>query len=166
MTRVGGETGIALLEVLVTSVVVGVAVIGLALMFSMGNTFVVAHGDDRVGLGLAQQKLECLRQKGFAGVVPGNATMVPAYNEPPYESSQATPPAPDPRCSPPLDSPAGSRNVTRQTCVQYVSNTDFNSPAYTADCPVGAVTNTMRMTVTVTPDLVQADSVRVQAWLQ
>ncbi len=67
--RLGDERGIALLEVLTASVVLSIAMIGLALMFSMGSSYVRAEGGERVALFLAQQRLEELRAIGLARAV-------------------------------------------------------------------------------------------------
>jgi len=55
-----GERGVAIIEVLTAAVILAIAVIGLAVMFSWGQSFVVAQGDDRVALYLAQQRIESL----------------------------------------------------------------------------------------------------------
>ena len=74
-----GERGIALLEVLTTSVIVLIAMIGLALLFSMGSSFVAAEGGERVALFLAQQRLEELRAVGFARAVAQAERPVPGF---------------------------------------------------------------------------------------
>jgi len=74
-----GEDGIALLEVLTTSVIVLIAMIGLALMFSMGSSYVAAEGGERVALFLAQQRLEELRAIGLARAVTETEGPVPGF---------------------------------------------------------------------------------------
>ena len=74
-----GERGIALLEVLTTSVIVLIAMIGLALLFSMGSSFVAAEGGERVALFLAQQRLEELRAVGLARAVTEAEGPVPGF---------------------------------------------------------------------------------------
>ncbi len=74
----GGQRGIALLEVLVAGVVLGIAVIGLASMFSSGQSFVVAQGDEWVALYLAQQKIEELTGAGFSTVSSSTQLSIPA----------------------------------------------------------------------------------------
>jgi hypothetical protein len=64
--RLGGERGVALLEVLTTSVILLIAMVGLALMFSLGSSFVTAEGGERIALFLAQQRMEELRAIGLA----------------------------------------------------------------------------------------------------
>ena len=77
--RLGDERGIALLEVLTASVVVLIAMIGLALMFSMGSSYVRAEGGERVALFLAQQRLEELRAIGLARAVTEAERTVPGF---------------------------------------------------------------------------------------
>jgi hypothetical protein len=74
-----GECGVALLEVLTTSVIVLIAMIGLALMFSMGSSYVAAEGGERVALFLAQQRLEELRAIGLARAVTETEGPVPGF---------------------------------------------------------------------------------------
>jgi hypothetical protein len=172
-----GEAGGILLEVLITGVVLGIAAIGVAMMFSLGATWVTAKGDDRVGLWLAQQKIEQLRAlaykcvpvggPGTAGQVFGPATTcttTTVYNEPQWATTEG------------IQAPAPSdRGFSRLTCVQYVSDTDFGSPAYTggtraspcptAGPPLTGPTNTKRITVVVTPTQREAQPTVLHAWL-
>ena len=60
-----GQLGFSLVEVLAGAVIVGIALVGLALMFSKGQAFVTSEGDNRVALFLAQQKIEQLRIVGY-----------------------------------------------------------------------------------------------------
>src|SRR2546425_10458740 len=62
------EQGFALVEVVVASLILGIAVAGIALMLSAARSFTVAQGDDRVAFYLAQEKVENLRALGFAAV--------------------------------------------------------------------------------------------------
>ena len=57
-----------MVEVLVSSVILAVAAIGVALMLSTGHGWVVAGGDNRVAQNLARQKIEQLRSLGFSCV--------------------------------------------------------------------------------------------------
>lgn len=57
-----GNDGVAIIEVLIAAIVLGVATIGIALMFSHGGSFITAEGDDRVAIYLARQKIEDLRR--------------------------------------------------------------------------------------------------------
>ena len=65
MLLLNGQRGVALLEVLIAGVILGIAVIGLASMFSVGQTFIVSEGDERAAIFLAQQKIETLRRLEF-----------------------------------------------------------------------------------------------------
>ena len=73
-TRLATEAGSFILEVLIVGTILSIAVVGLALMFSQGQTFVFAEGDERVGLYLAQQKMEELRTLGYESVTIGTVT--------------------------------------------------------------------------------------------
>jgi hypothetical protein len=53
--------------------------IGLALMFSMGSSYVAAEGGERVALFLAQQRLEELRAIGLARAVTETEGPVPGF---------------------------------------------------------------------------------------
>ena len=140
-----GDAGVSLVEVLVASLVIGVSVIALSLMFANGSAWVSAMGEDRVAAGLAQQRIEQVR----AGLVanweyapPAEAEVDPAGCNP---SSNA-------QC-------AQTVKYRRTTCVQYVdpSSADgLNVPPYTADCPAGNQTSVKRITVTVAPVFVPA----------
>jgi type II secretory pathway pseudopilin PulG len=60
-----GQQGFAILEILMGGVVLAIAVLALAIMFSEGQSFAVADGDDRVALALAQEKVEHVKSLGF-----------------------------------------------------------------------------------------------------
>ncbi len=71
------QDGMALLEVLFASIILGIAVIGVSLMLSRAQSSVVGQGDRYVALYLAQQKLESLTAlalqnppAGFDNVLP------------------------------------------------------------------------------------------------
>ncbi|HXJ78982.1 MAG TPA: hypothetical protein VMS64_09900 [Candidatus Methylomirabilis sp.] len=165
------ELGGGLIEVLVTSAFLGIAVVGIALMFSHGSTWAVAGGDDRVALSLARQKIEQLRSMTFSCLplgAPGpkavlaGCTATQNYNEGGatwVTATGAAAPAPS------------NRSFTRLTCVQYVSDTDFGSPAYGggvtgSPCAAGTPSNSKRITVIVQPTLPAAyPPVVLQAWI-
>jgi len=73
------ERGVALLEVLTTSVILLIAMIGLALMLSMGSSFVRAEGGERIALFLAQQRMEELRAIGLARATTETERAVPGF---------------------------------------------------------------------------------------
>src|SRR5207247_1723639 len=127
-------------EVVMTSVVLGIAIVGVALMLSSARSMVVAQGDNRVAFYLAQEKLENLRAQGFAAVPispGGSCPGITCYNE-----SGLT---------------AGEDQVqtfTRVTAVDCVAKSDLNTAIA---CPTPQVLK--RITVTVTPSMYQADPV-------
>lgn len=59
------EAGLAIVEVLVGAVVVGIAAVGIALMFGYGQTFIQAEGETRVAVQLARQRIEQVLASGF-----------------------------------------------------------------------------------------------------
>ncbi|HEV8437144.1 MAG TPA: hypothetical protein VGT40_03525 [Methylomirabilota bacterium] len=132
--------GIALLEVLVSGVVMAVAVIGLALMFGLGQSLAVAQGDERLALYLAEQKLEQLRALGFAAVAVGSQTETLTGGQ------------------------SNVQTFLRTTCIVYVDDTTLGEPADTA-CVAGVATATKRIRVTVTPAIEQAGPVTLEAVL-
>jgi len=133
------QRGVFIVEVLVAGVVFAIAVIGLVLMFSWGQSFVVAQGDDRVALYLAQQRIESLRASGYTAVEALNA------------NCGGTPEADENLTA----GSGGAQSFTRQTAVVHVSNN-----LQTPECG----TDTIRITVTVTPTMVQAFGVTLQSF--
>jgi hypothetical protein len=127
---------VSILEVLIAGVVLGIAAIGIALMFSWGQTFVIAQGDDRVALYLAQQRIESLRASGFSFLVAN-------LGNPPAEVLSA--------------GAGGTQSFTRLTTVECFATDLSPNP-----CPNPIVT--VRITVTVTPAMTQADPVTLQSF--
>jgi Tfp pilus assembly protein PilV len=163
-----GNAGVSLVEILVASLVIGVSVIALSLMFANGSAWVSAMGDDRVAAGLAQQRIEQIRSAGWSA-----AMAAPGITPPESDVDAAG-------CSDLVSNPQCRRTVkyTRVTCIQYVdpsSPNGLNTPAYTTDCPAGAASSTKRITVTVTPvfapaaggdqPVMRAQVVTVQGWI-
>ncbi len=135
-----GETGVIMLEVLTAGVILAIAVIGLAVMFSWGQAFVVAQGDDRLALNLAQQRIESLRASGYAAAeaLNSNCGGIPEADET-------------------LTAGAGNaQSFTRQTAVENVNDANLSTP----ECS----TNSIRITVTVTPNMVQSYGVTLQSY--
>ncbi|MBI2199782.1 MAG: hypothetical protein HYU42_14460 [Candidatus Rokubacteria bacterium] len=142
-----------------TAFVVGVAAVGIALMFSFGNTWVVAKGDNRVGLSLAQQKIEQLKAMPFQCVpvppLPGNGAGGPGTAGQTFSLNGVAVPLPQQPCPAAptyiqvyneptwttvtaTNAPAPSdRNFIRLTCVQFVSETDFSLPAFAGSALTG-----------------------------
>jgi len=138
--RTTGEDGYALLEVLVGGVVQAIALVGLALMFALGQALVVAQGDDRVALYLAQQKIEEARSLGFSAVAMGSHTDTVTAGQ------------------------TAGQTFTRVTCISYVGDASLGEPP-AGGCAVGAGTSTKRIKVTVTPAQPQADPVTLETVL-
>jgi hypothetical protein len=159
-------------EVLAVTVIVGIAVIGVALMFGKGSAWVSATGADRVAAGLAQQRIEQVRASGWD---------VATADPPP-----GTPDPPAPNCAvlpgdPPLVTALGvllmdpciragnNHTFTRSVCIQYVDPATpqgFAEPAFTPPaCPPGIPTSMVRITVVVDSSQPETGPVTLQAWL-
>jgi Tfp pilus assembly protein PilV len=133
-----GEAGFSVIEVLVSSVVIAIACIGVALMFSTGQTYVNAEGDNRVGLFLAQQRIEQVRAAGYSSLI----------SSPPSSSPEAVP------------NHAGySRTVT----VECVPRDDYSAAAIT--CVSGTTAVRIGVTVSVTPADGKSPPVTIQSML-
>jgi len=136
-----GECGVAIIEVLTAGVILAIAVIGLAVMFSWGQSFVVAQGDDRVALYLAQQRIESLRASGY--------TAAEALNS----NCGGTPDADEN-----LTAGVGNtQSFTRQTAIEHVNDTNLTTP----ECG----TDSIHITVTVTVNMLQGNPVTLQTVL-
>src|SRR5262245_29397128 len=59
------QAGFSVVEVLVACLVAVIAIVGIALMFGSGSAWVSVLGEDRVALGLAEQRIEGLRDQGW-----------------------------------------------------------------------------------------------------
>jgi Tfp pilus assembly protein PilV len=132
------EQGSTLIEVVIASLILGIAVAGVALMLSTARSFTVAQGDDRVAFYLAQDKLENLRALGFAAV-PTSSGPCPGttcYNEPGLTAGEDQ-----------------DQTFLRVTTVICVAKSNVNTAIA---CPSPQVLK--RITVTVTPSMRQADS--------
>jgi len=134
-----GDTGVIMLEVLTAAVIIAIAAIGLAVMFSWGQSFVVAQGDDRLALYLTQQRIESLRASGY--------TALEALSSNCGGTAEA---------DETLTAGAGNaQSFTRQTNVQHVNDANLSIP----ECP----TDSIRIIVTVTPTMVQSYGVTLQS---
>jgi type II secretory pathway pseudopilin PulG len=172
-----GTEGLSLVEVLAVTVIVGIAVIGVALMFGKGSAWVSATGADRVAAGLAQQRIEQIRTCGW-----DVATADPPLG---WNAAAAIPPAPNcpalppPEGVPPLtglgvllpDPPiqAGNNHTfTRTVCIQYVdpkTPQGLGEPPFAPACPSGAATPMVRITVVVSSNQPETSPVTLQAWM-
>src|SRR2546427_5619094 len=143
------EKGSALIEVVIASLCLGIAVVGVALMMSSARSFTVAQGDDRVAVYLAQDKLEQLLASGFAAIpFTGGACPTTCYQL--QENLTA--------------GEDNTQTFTRETTVDCVpkpdDTQDFTTPI---NCPNSPVFK--RITVTVTPAMRQADAKTLQTVL-
>ena len=162
-----GQEGFTLIEVLVASIIMGIALVGLTLLLSRGQMAVIAQGDTQIALHLAEQKIERLKGLGFSAAVIGNqvttgcasagANFEPCYNE----TIQAGAGQQTPGVAPALD----RQTFTRLTCVRRVLDDDPELPADPLEppsswtCPSCDATqpnctkNTKRIKVAVIPRL-------------
>ncbi len=173
--------GVSIVEVLAVTVIVGIAVIGVALMFGKGSAWVSATGADRVAAGLAQQRIEQIRACGW-----DVATANPPLGWPPIEGNVApgNPPAPNcptwPDGNPPLTGlgvlrpdpsiQAGNNHTfTRTVCIQYVdpkTPQGLGEPAFESSaCLPGPPTPMVRITVVVSSSQPETSGITLQAWM-
>lgn len=157
------EAGLALLEVLIGGALLAIALVGIALMFSEGRSYVLAEGDDRVATALARQKIERIRALGF-GCIPLTPVTPPASDSPV--------PPPDAACLVDAETDAArtynETSVTEATLDRYVSRqttvvcADPSTMTLTA-CPDPPTAKLI--TVDVLPRMAKATSVRVETFL-
>jgi Tfp pilus assembly protein PilV len=95
--------GFTLLEAIVAALVVGIAGMGVLMMFSTGQTFVQASGTERIAAQLAQQRIEQVRATGYGTRFP-----------------------PDPREEPGWTAVPGNPGYERMTIITEVCSTNFN----------------------------------------
>ncbi len=156
-----GEQGAALLEVLIAGVFLGLAVVGIALMFSEGQSYVVAEGDDRVAIALAQEKLEAVRALGFSCIPiggPGTAG-VPMPALPNCPGFSPIPDTPAVRAARTYNEAPLGRYASRTVIVQC-ANPD-TMVAQACPSPVDAT----KITVDITPTMTKAKPLRVEAFV-
>ena len=81
--------GFTLLEAILSSMLVGIAGMGVLMMFSTGQTFVQSSGTDRISAQLAQQRIEQVRATGYGKKFPPDPREEPGWtlvpNNPGYE---------------------------------------------------------------------------------
>lgn len=142
------QTGLTMLEVLISMLVVGLAISGLALAFSSGTVWVREIGTDRVGIELAEQQIESIRNCGIQTTGPNGWVE--------YQESQIPAIGAYAGCLPPGASAPCNGAVpcfNRVTKIENVDPAALDQPAPTA-CPNGqhlaADPQAQRITVTVT----------------
>lgn len=114
------------------ALVVGIAAVGIGLMFANGQVFVQAEGDRRVAVQLARQRIEQILASGF-GVCPD-----PRKETTPVDLGTINPPE--------LRRP-GYQRITE---IASVSPTNFAAPGSDPTCDgVGAQPEAKLITVTV-----------------
>lgn len=123
MSFLSDKRGVALLEVLIAGVILAITIIGLASMFSSGQSFVVAQGDERVALYLGQQKIEELTVAEFSTVA------VDTLTEPLIQAGAS-----------------GTQNFERVTVVDCVDPANYK--VVKDPCPTPVLAKRVRVTVT------------------
>ena len=170
-----GSEGLGLVEVMAVTVIVGIAVIGVALMFGKGSAWVSATGADRVAAGLAQQRIEQIRACGWDA----------ATKSPPEAncSAPASEPAPLTGLGAVLEETgilaANNNTFTRRTCIQYddpaaplaIDDNAKKEPAEPVfdppppSCLPGNASSVIRITVIVSANQLEASPVTLRAWM-
>ena len=83
------SAGFTLLEAILSTVLVGIAGMGVLMMFSTGQTFVQSSGTDRISAQLAQQRIEQVRSTGYGTKFPPDPreelVWTPVPDNPGYE---------------------------------------------------------------------------------
>lgn len=125
----------SIIEVLVATLIVGIAAVGTIFMFSAGQATTAAVGQDRVALYLAQQRIEQVRSTGFG-------PSIESSSDPRVESSWVA-----------LDSNtynASGPGYERQTQITSRCPSDYTKLGTDGTCPTGPVTVTEAKRVVVT----------------
>lgn len=132
-----------------TGVILVIAVMGLTLMLNRGQAFVIAQGDTRVALHLAEQKIERLSGLGFSAAEIGDrtngdgvnngCTIAGTNNEPCYNEffspENTTPNGLGLGQQTPTSSQLDRQRFTRLTCVRYVQDDNPELPADPVEPP-------------------------------
>lgn len=114
----------SIVEVLVSAMIVGIAAIGVAVMFGTGQAYINSEGDTRVALFLAQQRIEQIRASGYASLV----------TSPPSSTPEAVP---------------NHAGYTRTVVRECVPRDNYSAASET--CVLGTSAVRIIVTVSVTP---------------
>lgn len=144
----------ALLEVLIAGVILALAVVGIALMFSEGQSYVVAEGDDRVAIALAQEKLEAVRALGFSCIPLGG----PGTAGTPMTVLSGCPDTTETQVARTYNEAPLGRYTSRTVVVECA-----NPNTLLAEVPCASPVNARKITVEVTPQMAKAKALRVEA---
>ena len=143
-----GQRGFALLEVLISGLILSISIVGLTVPFTSVRAAAVGQADYRAATFLAQQTIETMQANGFTSI-----TVTPT---PTTESIWL---CLDGTVSPgtPCTGPNAGLGFNRTTCVRYVQDGNPDSPASTppacTSCGLGGscTQRSKRIEVTVTP---------------
>jgi hypothetical protein len=94
--------GFTILEAVISALIVGVAGMGVLMMFGTGQTYIQSGGTDRIAAQLAQQRIEQVRAAGYGKKFPL-----------------------DPRQEPTMTAVPGNPGFERTTVVTEVCSTNF-----------------------------------------
>jgi type II secretory pathway pseudopilin PulG len=175
-STLGGTAGFSIVEVLAVTVIVGIAVIGVALMFGKGSAWVSATGADRVAAGLAQQRIEqiraAVRASGWDAATadpPAGTTVPPAANCPVLPGEPPLVTALGVLIMDPCIQAGNNHTFTRRVCIQYVdpaTQQGLGEPAFASPtCLPGPATFMVRITVVVSSSQPETSPVTLQAWM-
>jgi len=164
--------------------IVGITVIGVALMFGKGSAWVASVGDDRVAAGLAQEWIEKVRARGWSAATDPGLNVDGTPDGTIGKALVETSPSPAPpgcevlgwRCS--QVTAGNGHGFIRRLCVQYVNPTGATwlaaQPYDPQNCLAGDVTSIVRITVEVRGtnevgvnplDFAMPSPVTLQAWM-
>ena len=133
-----------MVEVLAVTVIVGIAVIGVALMFGKGSAWVSATGADRVAAGLAQQRIEQIRACGWdVATADPLGARIRSRRTVPWSRDAALATALGVLLMDPAIQAGNNHTFTRRVCIQYVDPTTpkgLGEPAVRAARTVRRVT--------------------------
>ena len=133
----GGQQGAFILEVLIGSIIVGIALVGLGLLFA------------------ARPSPDRRRGQPAGRTAPGRAATRKTSGRrgsPPFGATEPPGPCPGSKTETVAAGESGALSFTRTTCAYYVDNNTLlaaGGVAPPSPCVAGAVTRTLRVTVTV-----------------